>query len=96
MSSSSGSENNDTSNHNNDEEHAKRMSEAVKFINNYYSTKDHNTSLAVSDLETTIDNLVIVCNFLFSAVTKLIDIQLAGGNNEITSLSKNIEESMKY
>lgn len=70
----------------------KRMAEAVRFISNYYSTKDHTTSLAVTDLEQTIDNLVVMCKFLFVATSKLIDIQLASGNNEITSVNENIQE----
>jgi hypothetical protein len=63
----------------------KRIGQAINFISRYYKEKDSNTSLTVNDLELTIDNLVVMSRFLFTVVSKLIDIQLDNGQQPATS-----------
>jgi hypothetical protein len=83
----------DTSNtsNNNKEEEIARMTEAIRFISNYYTTKDSTTNLAVNDIETTITNLVVMTHLLFTAVEKLIQIEMAKGS-PITSVNRNLDE----
>lgn len=78
-------------NTNSGEEEANRVAEAVRFVSNYYRTKDSTTNLAVNDIETTITNLVVMNHFLFEAVTKLIDIEMSKGS-PITSVNMNLNE----
>ena len=80
-----------TTTNNYNEEETKRVAEAIRFVSNYYRTKDSNTILAINDLETTITNLVVMTHFLFEAVTKLIDIEMAKGSS-ITSVNRNLNE----
>jgi hypothetical protein len=75
----------------NSEEETKKIAEAIRFVSNYYHTKDNNTNLAVNDIETTITNLVVMTHFLFEAVTKLIDIEMSKGS-PITSVNRNLNE----
>jgi hypothetical protein len=72
-------------------EEADRVAEAVMFVSNYYNSKDDTTNLAANDIEITITNLVVMTHFLFQAITKLIDIEMAKGSS-ITSVNKDLDE----